>query len=222
MKYLKFYENFLESMKSDKKIFIQIGSFNSSGVTDTSSDEIKMDAEKSWGMQVALVHDLTTLIEEIYEMIKTIRNRQDREYLQNIFNKMDNIGFTKILAGLIDKVKFQQDYNGFTNEILEKLGKTKTNALLKKIERILRGINKSEEERNIGSEFDFLQRFQSLRIDEKLKLFKELEENPNLREGENSRGGTLVVIRSYIYIVVDESKIHNFIHTLQRIFEDIN
>jgi hypothetical protein len=217
MKYLKLYENFLESTKSDKKIFIHIGSFNSSGVTDTSSDEVKMAAERRWGIEVDLVHDLTTLIEEIYEMIKTIRNRQDREYLQNIFDNMDNIGFTKILAGLIDKVKFYQDYNGFTNQILEKFGKTKANALLKKIERLLRGIYPSQEEsdkalqfhRSIKSEFAFLQRFQSLRIDEKLKFFKELEKDPSF-----------VVIRSYIYTVVDESKVYDVIDRLLIKFED--
>jgi hypothetical protein len=219
MKYLKLYENFLESMKSDKKIFIQIGSFNSKAVTDTSSDEVKMAAERSWGIEIALVHDLTTLIEEIYEMIKTIRNRQDREYLQNIFDNMDNIGFTKILAGLIDKVKFYQDYNGFTNQILEKFGKTKANALLKKIERILRGIYPSQEERDksiqfhrsIKSEFSFLQKFQSLRIDEKLRFFKELEKDP-----------TFVVIRSYVYTVVDESKIYDVTDRLLLRFEDVD
>jgi len=219
MKYLKLYENFLESMKSDKKIFIQIGSFNSKAVTDTSSDEVKMAAERSWGIEIALVHDLTNLIEEIYVMIKSIRNRQDREYLQNIFDNMDNIGFTKILAGLIDKVKFYQDYNGFTNQILEKFGKTKANALLKKIERLLRGIYSSQEERDkaiqlyrsIKSEFVFLQRFQSLRIDEKLKFFKELEKDQ-----------TFVIIRSYIYAVVDESKIYDITDRLLLRFEDVD
>lgn len=214
MKYLKLFESFLEDSKVDKKIFIEIISANSRGVNRNSPDNIKRDAERSWSIGLGAIIDLTQIIDLIGESINTIRNRENRTRLQTIFNGLTNQDFTKIIAGMIDEIKFGKDENGWSDEILNLLGVTKANTLLMKIRRIFyRDI--SQERINLlrqkEGEFYFLQEFKRLNIEQKISFLEAVEKDPNF----------ITVRNSYIYAIVDESKFEECLDLLVYEMENI-
>jgi hypothetical protein len=214
MKYLKLFESFLEDSKIDKKIFIEISSANSRGVNRNSPDNIKRDAERSWSIGLGAIIDLTQIIDLIGESINTIRNRENRTRLQIIFNGLTNQDFTKIIAGMIDEIKFGKDENGWSDEILNLLGVTKANTLLKKIQRIFyRDI--SQERINLlrqkEGEFYFLEEFKRLNIEQKISFLEAVKKDPNF----------IALRNSYIYAVVDESKFEESLDLLVYEMENI-
>lgn len=214
MKYLKLFESFLEDSKIDKKIFIEISSANSRGVNRNSPDNIKRDAERSWSIGLGAIIDLTQIIDLIGESINTIRNRENRTRLQIIFNGLTNQDFTKIIAGMIDEIKFGKDENGWSDEILNLLGVTKANTLLKKIQRIFyRDI--SQERINLlrqkEGEFYFLEEFKRLNIEQKISFLEAVKKDPNF----------IALRNSYIYAVVDESKFEECLDLLVYQMENI-
>jgi len=214
MKYLKLFESFLEDSKIDKKIFIEISSANSRGVNRNSPDNIKRDAERSWSISLGAIIDLTQIIDLIGESINTIRNRENRTRLQIIFNGLTNQDFTKIIAGMIDEIKFGKDENGWSDEILNLLGVTKANTLLKKIQRIFyRDI--SQERINLlrqkEGEFYFLEEFKRLNIEQKISFLEAVKKDPNF----------IALRNSYIYAVVDESKFEESLDLLVYEMENI-
>lgn len=214
MKYLKLFESFLEDSKIDKKIFIEISSANSRGVNRNSPDNIKRDAERSWSIGLGAIIDLTQIIDLIGESINTIRNRENRTRLQIIFNGLTNQDFTKIIAGMIDEIKFGKDENGWSDEILNLLGVTKANTLLKKIQRIFyRDI--SQERINLlrqkEGEFYFLEEFKRLNIEQKISFLEAVKKDPNF----------IALRNSYIYAIVDESRFEECLDLLVYEMENI-
>ena len=234
MKYLKLFENFLQESKEDKKVFIMITSANSGNVIDLESfmsgsnnpptsvlnnwEIAKSKAEQRWSINLDYVVDLTDFIDDINDMINSIRNRENRERLQSFFSQLNNEEFTKIIAGMIDKVKFHQDYNKFSDKFLENFGVTKSNSILKKIERMLRGVDPDPEKQKAAidfyrekkTDFSFLNKFKALNIEQKLRFWKEIQKEQNF-----------LILRSYIYAVVDESKMYDAIDRLLLKFEDL-
>lgn len=214
MKYLKLFENFLEDSKVDKKIFIEISSANSRGVTRNSPDIVKREADRVWSVGLSAIIDLTQIIDLIDESINTIRNRENKARLQTIFNGLTNQDFTKIIAGMIDRIKFYKDYNGYSDEILNLLGVTKANNLLKKVQRIFY-YDMSQERINLmrqkEGEFYFLREFKRLNIEQKISFFEAVSNDPNF----------LVLRGSYIYAVVDESRLEECLDLLVFNMENI-
>lgn len=200
MKYLKLFENFLDEYTQDRKILIVIGSVNSRGVNSKSSEEVKIDAEKNWQILLEDVTDLTGLIEIMKTMFNSVRDREKKANLLRILDDVDNIGFAKLIFGLVDKIKFYGKADGgFASEIVKNLPKTKLDELLRKIRDILligvdRSFNLTSQYRG---DFDFLKQFQSLDINQKLTFLEIMKNDPNY----------LVIRDSYIYVVVDESNL---------------
>lgn len=213
MKYLKLFESFLEDSKVDRKIFIEISSANSRGVTRNSPEDVKAYADIHWSMLLNDVIDLTEVIDFLNNLISTIRNRENRNRLQTILNGLTNEDFTKIIAGIIDRIKFYKDQNGWSDEILTLLGETKAKAFVKKIERLFfreYSNERNELVRKKRGEFYFLQKFKELNIEQKISFWEAIKKDPNF-----------LVVRSYIYAVVDESRFEECLDLLVYQMENI-
>ena len=166
MKHIKLFENFAGS----RKILITLSSSNSGNIPSTGPRTYPggyrdPNEGSSWSIGYPEKFDITELCQEIGE-------KTNEEY-------------TKIVAGLIDLIKFRRDYEGFLDESI-----LNNRRLKRKLDSLL-----DHPMDDINSQLPIEKKFKKLNIDNKIVFYNDFIDM-----------GFLVVRNSYIYKVVDESE----------------
>ena len=174
MKHIKLFENFAGS----RKILITLSSSNSGNIPSTGPRTYPggyrdPNEGSSWSIGYPEKFDITELCQEIGE-------KTNEEY-------------TKIVAGLIDLIKFRRDYEGFLDESILNNRRLTQKGLLAK--RKLDSLLNHHPMCDIESQLPIEKKFRKLNIDNKIVFYNDFIDME-----------FLVVRGSYIYKVIDENE----------------